>query len=181
MQTKKLGVGIRIAVPNDSASIASVLYDSFIEYEAFYTPEAFAATTPPQDQIRARLNEGPVWVAVQNTSIVGTVAAVPKSEGLYVRSMAVLPPARGQGIARLLLQATEDFARARGYQRLCLSTTPFLLHAIRLYEHSGFRRSDEGANSLFGTPLFTMVKTLAPAVATKSKSPLSKESAEHDV
>ena len=151
---------VRRAVPSDSAFIASALYDSFIEYESFYTPEAFAATTPTQDQIRDRLNEGPVWVAVQDASIVGTVSAVPKSEGLYVRSMAVLPAARGQGIGRLLLQAIEDFARARGNRRLLLSTTPFLLRAIRLYEHSGFRRSDEGANSLFGTPLMTMVKTI---------------------
>ena len=170
---------VRIAIPNDSALIASVLYDSFVEYASFYTPEAFAATTPPHNLIRARLNEGPVWVAVQNTSIVGTVSAVPKSEGLYVRSMAVLPAARGQRIGRLLLQAIEDFARARGYRRLFLSTTPFLLRAIRLYEHFDFRRSDEGANDLFGTPLFTMVKTLEPSGEMKSKSPMSKETAEH--
>jgi short-subunit dehydrogenase len=40
-----------------------------------------------------------------------------------------------------------------------LSTTP-LTRAISLYEQYGFRRSDEGPNNLFGTPLFTMVKVL---------------------
>ena len=178
---KQHGMEVRRAVANDSAQIASVLHDSFVEYESFYTPQAFAATTPTQDQIRTRLNEGPMWVAVQNMSIAGTVSVVPKSEGLYMRSMAVLPTARGQGIGQLLLHAIEDFARVRGYQRIFLSTTPFLLRAIRLYEHFGFRRSDEGANNLFGTPLFTMVKTLEPSGETKSKLLMSKATAKHYV
>jgi len=151
---------VRRAVENDSARIASLLYDSFVEYKSLYTPEAFAATTPPQDQIRARLNEGPMWVAVKNKTIVGTASAVLKSEGLYVRSMAVLPTARGQGLGRLLLKAVEDYASARSCRRLFLSTTPFLCSAIRLYEHFGFERSEEGPHHLFGTPLITMVKAL---------------------
>lgn len=85
MQTDKSGLEVRTAVPDDCARIASVLYDSFVEYESLYTAEAFAATTPTPDQIRARLNEGPVWVAVQNMSIVGTVSAVSRSEELSER------------------------------------------------------------------------------------------------
>lgn len=172
---------VRLADINEAASIASVLYQAFVEYESFYTPEAFSATTPTTEKIHDRWNEGPVWVAVRGESIVGTVSAVPKGRALYIRSMALLPAVRRQGIGRLLLQAIEEFAHARGYQRLFLSTTPFLLRAIRLYEHFGFRRSDEGAKDLFGTPLFTMVKTLEPSGATKSKLLMRKETAEHIV
>ena len=155
-------LSVRLAETNEAASIAPVLYQAFVEYESVYTPGAFSATTPTTEQIQHRWGEGPVWVAVQNESIVGTVSAVPRGEALYIRSMALLPAARGQGIGRLLLQAIEGFAHARGFQRLFLSTTPFLLGAIHLYENFGFRRSDEGADDLFGTPLFTMVKSLAP-------------------
>jgi hypothetical protein len=56
----------------------------------------------------------------------------------------------------------ETFARAERYQSLILSTTPFLTDAIRLYEQGGFRRSQEGPQELFGTPLFAMVKELRP-------------------
>ena len=47
----------------EASSIASVLRQAFEEYESFYTPDAFAATTPTSEQIRERWSEGPVWVA----------------------------------------------------------------------------------------------------------------------
>ncbi|HEY8226815.1 MAG TPA: hypothetical protein VIG25_16155, partial [Pyrinomonadaceae bacterium] len=59
---------------------------------------------------------------------------------------------------QLLLATVERFAQS--HKRLTLSTTPFLINAIRLYERSGFRRTTDGPHDLFGTPLFTMVKKL---------------------
>ena len=156
-----IDVLFRNAVIDDAPAIASLLRQAFIEYKPLYSPAGFAATTPSSDQIRERWSEGPVWVALQNEDIVGTVAAVPKSSGLYVRSMAVLPVARGQGIATQLLKEIENFAINHHHIRLFLSTTPFLKEAIRLYERFGFQRSDEGKSDLFGTPLFTMVKPLS--------------------
>ena len=151
---------VRLAVFDEASSIASILYQSFVEYESLYTPEAFAATTPTSEQIQNRFDEGPVWIALQRDTIVGTVAAAPKDGGMYVRSMAILPTARGQGIGRVLLEQVERFASESGQRRLFLSTTPFLLRAIRLYEQFGFRRSGEGLQDLFGTQLFTMVKPI---------------------
>jgi len=155
------GIQVRTAEISEAGSVASVLQQAFVEYESLYTPEAFAATTPTAEQLRGRWAEGPVWVALQDGTIVGTVAAVQRGDqGLYIRSMALLPAARGLGIGRSLLEVIEAFARSSDCRRLFLSTTPFLLRAIRLYEHFGFRRNDEGAKELYGTPLFTMVKTL---------------------
>lgn len=51
----------------------------------------------------------------------------------------VLPAARGRGVARLLLAAAEDEARARGMSTLTLSTGYRQLPAIRLYLSSGYR------------------------------------------
>jgi GNAT superfamily N-acetyltransferase len=153
-------IQIRMALPDDAPSIASVLHQSFVEYQSSYTDEAFAATAPTSEQIRQRMNEGPVWVAVHDEIIVGTVSAVSHGEALYVRGMAALPSARGQRIGELLLKQVESFAHAEGYKLLSLSTTPFLRRAIRLYERAGFSRHEEGPHDLFGTPLFTMVKFL---------------------
>lgn len=149
-----------MAGAGDASSIASVLYQSFIEYESSYTPEGFAATTPGSERIEGRMIEGPVWVAVCDNAIVGTVSVVAKGDSLYIRGMAVLPTARGHRIGELLLEQVESFAAEGEYKRLVLSTTPFLSRAIRLYEHFGFRRNSEGPDNLCGTPLFTMEKAL---------------------
>jgi len=159
-------IQVRLAVLGDAATIASILYQAFVEYEPTYTPEAFAATTPTADQIQNRFDEGPVWVAVQHEAPIGTLSAVSKGEGLYIRSMAILPGARGQGIGELLLQQAERLACQHNRTFLFLSTTPYLTRAIRLYEKFGFQRSDQGPHNLFGTPLVTMIKPLTPVDRT---------------
>jgi putative acetyltransferase len=161
MQSKtSLDVLIRLAEVEASQAIAFILRKAFIEYEPLYTPAAFAATTPTASQIEGRWKEGSVWVAMQSENIVGTVAAVRKPSGFYIRSMAVLPTARGQGIAGKLLKEIENVAMDHRYKRLFLSTTPFLHDAIRLYEKFGFVQTSEGPSELHGTPLFTMEKFL---------------------
>jgi GNAT superfamily N-acetyltransferase len=163
MEQDTSSVRIRAAVPEDAPAVASVLRESFAEYEPLYTREGFAATTPAGARVRERLEEGPVWVVLDGDTVVGTVSVVPKGESLYVRGMAVAPAARGRRVGELLLRRVEDFASAHGFRRLFLSTTPFLGRAIRLYEHHGFKRTAEGPDDLFGTPLFTMEKVLGPS------------------
>jgi N-acetylglutamate synthase-like GNAT family acetyltransferase len=158
--TEQNALQIRLATHADAASIAAVLHDSFIEYENLYTADGFAATTPTAEQIKSRMNEGPIWVVMSEDLVVGTVSVVPRGDSLYIRGMAVLPHARGQNVGESLLQHVEDFAHGQGLSRLFLSTTPFLSRAIRLYERAGFRRNDEGPHDLFGTPLVTMEKRL---------------------
>jgi uncharacterized protein len=155
-------IEVRMAMPEDAALVASVLEEAFIEYRPSYTDGGFAATVLTKDNIETRMNEGPMWVALCNEAIVGTVAAVAKGEALHVRGMGIVPTARGKRIGELLLKHVETFASARGHERMTLSTTPFLFRAIRLYERCGFQRSSEEPFELFGTPLFTMVKNLLP-------------------
>jgi ribosomal protein S18 acetylase RimI-like enzyme len=143
-----------------------VLSDSFAAYEPMYTPGAFAATTPSASVIEQRFGEGPIWVAERQGTIVGTASAVPKGTGLYVRSVAVLPSARGRQVGQALMRQVEDYAAAEHLRRMFLSTTPFLTGAIRLYERIGFQRSGEGPHELHGTPLVTMVKELANLAST---------------
>jgi len=160
-RAKSSRVRIRQALPADAAAIAALLKVAFLEFEPLYTPEGFRATTPAAEEIEPRFAEGPIWVAEHDGRIVGTASVVPKGDGLYIRSMAVHPAARGGGIATLLLNTAEQAADVFACSRLFLSTTPFLDAAIRLYERAGFRRTDDGPHDLFGTPLMTMVKEFA--------------------
>ena len=149
---------IRIASPEDSEAIASVLAKSFAEYESSYTTRAYAATVPTVDEIKKRFGEGAIWVASCGKRIVGTVSVVLSKDSLYIRSMAITPEARGTRIGERLLKEIENYAVAHDYRKLFLNTTPFLDRAIRLYEKFGFVR--QGSDDLYGTPLLTMEKSL---------------------
>lgn len=149
---------IRRATTTDIAAIASLLADAFAEYEPRYTPGGYRATIPEPAEIHRRFTEGPTWVVEHGGRIAGTVSAMVRPDGVYVRSMAVSPNARGCGIGRLLLNQVEAFAVAEDCHHLYLSTTPFLSSAIRLYERAGFVPTSAPPYELFGTPLFTMEK-----------------------
>ena len=152
---------IRRATEADADALAQLLRDAFAEYERLYTRAGYAATTPDAETIRARLLEGPTWVAHQDGRILGTVSAAALDGGVYVRSMAVVPAARGKRTALHLMRQLELFAVSSKAPRLFLSTTPFLFSAIRLYESLGFRRTGEPPDDLHGTPLVTLARPLA--------------------
>ena len=153
-------VDIRLAETNDAVNIESILSKSFEEYEERYTRAAFVTMTPPKVTILKRMKEGPVWVAIEDGKIVGTVSAVPKGRELCLRGLAVLPAERGKAIGRLLLVHLGRYAVRNGYRKITLSTTPFLTRAIREYEQFGFQRSEDGPHELHGTPIYKMVKQL---------------------
>src|SRR5262245_52913346 len=163
------GLQIRLATPADVEEIASVLLKSFVEFQSLYTADAFAATVLTPEQIQGRMNEGPVWVAIDSGELVGAVSAIVTEDGLYVRGMAVNPAARGKRIGHELLNCIERFAVDNKCNRIFLSTTPFLSRAIKLYERFGFRKNAEGPDNLFGTPLFTMVKSLSALRLRRTK------------
>ncbi len=149
-------------MPDESSTIAAVMREAFAEFENFYTPEAFAVTIPDSIEIRKRFDEGTIWAALKNETLVGTVSTVAEGERLYIRSMAVLPSAQNLGIGRKLLKTVEKFAVGNQFTSLFLYTTPFLSGAIRLYEQNGFARiaEESGADEFFGTPWFAMEKKL---------------------
>jgi len=159
---RALASSVRRASFADASAIASVLRESFIEFSEFYTRSAFAATAITSEEVCQRMKEGQVWVALQADKIVGTIAAVVRGKDLYVRGMAVVPSARGADLGRSLLAEVERLGWTAGHHRIVLSTTPFLTKAIRLYKTRGFQSTNEGPQTLLGTPLLTMTKSLRP-------------------
>jgi GNAT superfamily N-acetyltransferase len=154
-------IQIRQAELSDAAAVAKILYDSFMEFEPLYTRSGFEATTPPAEQVLVRMQEGPVWLALRESAVLGTVAAVSQGESVYMRGMAVLSAARRLGVGARLLETVEHWAEKQGTCRIYLTTTPFLHAAIRMYEKHGFKRMPTGPQDLFGTPLFAMEKKIS--------------------
>lgn len=57
----------------------------------------------------------------------------------YVSLLALAEEAEGRGIAHLMMQATETWARAQGYRFLCLDVFADNRHAVEFYERRGFQ------------------------------------------
>jgi GNAT superfamily N-acetyltransferase len=152
---------VRLAAVDDVGTIAAVLSAAFAPYQPQYTPEAYDVTVLDADRIAARFDEGPTWVALVSGVVVGTIAARPDGDDVYVRSLAVHPSARGHGVGERLVAAVVDWAIAAHATRLTLSTTPFLTASRRLYQRCGFVADPERAGAdLHGTPLIALVRRL---------------------
>lgn len=149
---------IQIASTSDAPKIETLLSESFAEFKSSYTEKAFDATAIKLDEILKRMDEGPLWIAVQGDKIIGTVAAVLKNDSLYIRGMAVHPHARGKGAGEMLLKEVEKYAAAQKINRLYLGTTDYLKSAIRLYERRGFKA--QGLEDFYGMRLLIMEKFL---------------------
>ena len=131
-------VEIRLAEPDDAETISDLIREAFAPFEAEYTPGAFEYTTPKVDEVRGRFAEGPIWIATDGDTVVGTVSGLPDGDRFYIRSMAIKPSAQRGGIGQKLLDALEGYARENGFEKLYLYTTYVLLGAKPLYEKNGF-------------------------------------------
>ena len=128
----------------------------------------FAATTPTSETICARFDEGPVWIALLDGAVVGTVAAVLRDEAiLYVRSMAVLPAARGHNIGGTLLGEVERFA-----VRAWLRAAATQYHSVPRTRHTGFTSAKDSIASWMARPT-SLARRCSPWLRRFAKCPLA--------
>ena len=157
-EKKNSDIMIRLAKAEDGATIASLLHDSFLEYKSLYTEKAFVATTLAISKIQQRIDDRTIWVAWLDNVISGTISLLPVDRGLYIKSVAVAPAARGKGLGKALMKHAEHEALKMNLRTLELTTTPFLFEAIKLYDSLGFEPC--GFEDLYGTELIKMKKNL---------------------
>jgi len=137
----------------DAADVARLLRDFNLEYDE-PTPEMEELTTTisrllEEDEIAVLLaGDGPdglslfrfrpgIWSAGDET---------------YLQELYVVPPLRGRGIGRALLEATIELARERGADGIDLNTGETDTTARALYESMGFTNregSPDGPSMLF--------------------------------
>jgi GNAT superfamily N-acetyltransferase len=98
---------------------------------------------PLPDAEDYRPPHGAVLVAFAGAEPLACVCLHTLSPGLgEVKRLYVAPAARGQGLARRLMAAIEDQARALGLTRLNLDTHESLTNAIALYRAEGWQDTD---------------------------------------
>jgi GNAT superfamily N-acetyltransferase len=142
-----VAVLIRAAVPADLAACVAALG---VVHEADGYPVRWPAD--PGAWLSASPALG-AWVAVRGAEVVGHVVLVAAPDTVpaslaaagggraiaYVARLFVVPSARGQGLARRLLDTAADAARAAGLAP-ALDVVDDGVAAIRLYERAGWRR-----------------------------------------
>lgn len=157
-------LAVRPAAAADTAGILACLRAAFDPYHHEYTDAAFADTVLTPDTLRDRLTEMSVFVADDDGTIVGTVAAsaLDRAEG-HLRGMAVLPGRQDRGVGSRLLQRALDDLAVRGCRRVTLDSTAPLVGAARFYERHGFSRTG-GVRDFFGMPLHEYARAIDPGV-----------------
>jgi amino-acid N-acetyltransferase len=118
---------VRVALPSDVRGILALL-----------GPYVRRGELLPRDPYEISQSIGHWAVAVEDGRILGCGSLVAYSNELYeVRSLAVAPDHRGQGIGRALMEQLIEAAGALGVRRLFALT-----RAVPFFTQSGFSRID---------------------------------------
>ncbi|MER8072002.1 GNAT family N-acetyltransferase [Streptomyces sp. NPDC094034] len=94
-----------------------------------------------------------------------------------IKRMYVTPEARGQGLARLILAALEDNARAAGRTRMVLETGTKQPEAISLYASSGYEPCAKFGHYRFHELSLCYAKPLADATNGRAPAVIPAEAA----
>src|SRR5690554_457010 len=133
------------AVLSDLEDVAGL----FDEYRQFYGQSSNVEAV--REFLLARENHGEsvVFLAKDDLEPVGFTQLFPAFSSVslvrtfILNDLYVRPQARRQGVAKLLLQAAEEYARSVGAARLTLSTATTNEQAQELYRVAGWKQDDQ--------------------------------------
>jgi ribosomal protein S18 acetylase RimI-like enzyme len=146
-------IRIRRAGPEDAAAIAQLLHDFNTEY-AEPTPGVVALT----EYSRRMLDAGEMAVLLAGDRPAGIslirfrTCVWTGGPEAHLQELYVVPPLRGRGIGRALLEATMETAHEAGASGIDLNTATTDTVARTLYESCGFTNregSPDGPSMLF--------------------------------
>jgi len=146
-----MALEIRDAAPSEHDRLLSLVMAAYAQFDPFVSPEFVAGF---RDDVRRLMNDPDtrVIVAELDSALAGTITFYPEGrtydedlpEGwACLRTLAVLPSARGRGVGRALMNECLVRARALGRSRMLLHTLEFMTAAIALHESLGFRREPD--------------------------------------
>lgn len=159
---------IRPIRADDDAAMAAVIRTVMPEFGA--TGSGFAISDPEVDWM-SRAYAAPrhaYFVLERDGRVLGGAGVAPLAGGdadvCELRKMYFLPEARGSGAGAAMMARCLDAARGFGFTRCYLETLTGMDAAMRLYEHSGFRRIDAamGATGHGGCNRFYLLDLASP-------------------
>jgi ribosomal protein S18 acetylase RimI-like enzyme len=125
------------ATREDAARVHGITQAAYAEYRGVLDPPSGVDQECVADVERA-LDEGGAVFAWIDDMAVGAVRVQQTADHLHVERLAVIPTARGQGIARMLLVYLEDIARQSHLPEVHLEVRLSLPRNIELYRRLGY-------------------------------------------
>jgi ribosomal protein S18 acetylase RimI-like enzyme len=142
---------VREAAPGEYAEVGRITADAYREFVTGDDP-AWTRYLDEIGDVAGRADRTTILVAEDDGRIVGSVTlelddrVEPDDDPplapdeAHIRMLGVRPDLRRRGVARSLMAACFERARARGKTVMTLHTTPRMTEAQRMYEALGFER-----------------------------------------
>lgn len=146
-------ISVRRATPQDASLIARLITTAFAEYRDRLVPPSGALNeTAAGIAAELALPDRLGFVALDAAQPVGCVLCKPDDGDLYFGRLSVAPGCRGRGIARLLIEAVESYARHQGFPATLLAVRIALPENRALFERCGYVEISRHAHEGFDQP-----------------------------
>jgi putative acetyltransferase len=140
-----------------SSEAVALLRGRDAELSALYTPEQ-SFRIPIEKHVRADV----IFLVMRENGVaIGCGAPQLHSGYAELKSMYVIPAARGKGLAQSLVAELENLACERGFHELKLETGIYSHAAIRTYERAGYARCERFGDYPFAPTSVYMTKSLS--------------------
>lgn len=143
---------LRAATAADAAAIAATIAASFEQYRGKLEPESGAFRETAESIAAELARESGAIVAERNGHMLGCVMVKLIEDDLYFGRLSVVPAARGEGIARRLVEAVEDEARRRELAGVRLGVRVVLTENQQLFSSMGYVEISREAHEGFDHP-----------------------------
>ena len=145
-------VVVRAAVAGDAATLAAIIASAFEQYRGRLVPESGAFRETADTIFRELEDGGGAIIAEQYGEPLGCVMTRTVGRDLYLGRLAVVPSARGRGIARRLVCAVEADAARRGLAGVQLGVRIALTGNQRFFAALGYVETSRQAHAGFDQP-----------------------------
>jgi ribosomal protein S18 acetylase RimI-like enzyme len=134
---------LRPAELDDAALLLDTIVQAFEMYRGKFDPPS-GVFTETVATIRGKLEIGGGYIASINNEIAGCVLYEPQADHMYLGRLAVLPDYRGNGVARVLIEAVENRARELNLPAVQLGVRIALTGNQEMFTRLGYQVLYEG-------------------------------------
>jgi ribosomal protein S18 acetylase RimI-like enzyme len=151
---------LRAATDADLPAALTVLHAAFAEYRAWLDPPS-GVHRETVESLRAYLERGHMALASIDDMLVGVVLYHAEPGHIYFGRLSVLPEYRRRGIAGILIEYVETYARKLGLPRVRLSVRIAQPQNRAYYERIGYRFVEARTHAGYSAPTYDVLeKTL---------------------